>query len=100
MTKLIVFLTKRADLTRDEFRRYWREVHGPLGAMMPGVRKYVQNHTTSDGAPFDGVAEMWFDDTAAMQAAFASPESAAAAADAPNFTAKTHLMIVEEVEML
>lgn len=100
MTKLIVFLTKRDDLTNDEFRRYWRDVHGPLGAKMPGVRKYIQNHATADGAPFDGVAEMWFDDTAAMQAAFASPESAAAAVDAPNFTAKTQLMIVEEVEML
>ncbi len=100
MTKLIVFLTKRADLTRDEFRRYWREIHGPLGAKMPGVRKYVQNHATADGAPFDGIAEMWFDDTAAMQAAFASPESSAAAVDAPNFTANTQLMVVEEVEML
>jgi uncharacterized protein (TIGR02118 family) len=100
MTKLIVFLTKRPDLTRDEFLRYWREVHGPLGAKMPGVRKYIQNHSVADSAPFDGVAEMWFDDTAAMHAAFASPESAPAAADAPNFAEKTQLMVVEEVEML
>ena len=100
MTKLIVFLTKRPDLTRDEFLHYWRDVHGPLGARMPGVRKYIQNRTTADDALFDCVAEMWFDDAAAMQASFGSPESAAAAADAPNFTAKTQMMIVEEVEML
>ena len=72
MVKVMVFLTKRADMSRDEFRRYWRETHGPLGAAMPGVRKYVQNHATADGTPFDGVAEMWFDDMAAMAAAFAS----------------------------
>ena len=100
MTKLIVLLTKRGDLSREEFRRYWREVHGPLGSKMPGVRKYIQNHATADGAPFDGVAEMWFDDAASMQAAFTSPEAAAAAADAPNFAAATQLVIVEEVEML
>jgi uncharacterized protein (TIGR02118 family) len=100
MTKLVVLLNKRADLSREEFRRYWREVHGPLGAKMPGVRKYVQNHALADGAPFDGFAEMWFDDTAAMQAALASSESAAAGADAPNFVEKTQLMFVEEVEMV
>ena len=100
MTKLVVFLNKRAGISRDEFRRYWREVHGPLGAKMPGVRKYIQNHAVADGAPFDGFAEMWFDDTATMQAAFASPESAAAGADAANFLEKTQLMVVEEVTVL
>ena len=100
MTKLVVLLTKRAEMSREEFRRYWREVHGPLGAKMPGVRKYVQNHSVADGAPFDGFAEMWFDDAASMQAALASPESAAAGADAPNFVEKTHLMFVEEVVMV
>jgi uncharacterized protein (TIGR02118 family) len=100
MTKLVVLLTRRADLSRDEFRRYWREVHGPLGAKMPGVRKYVQNHAVADGAPFDGFAEMWFDDTASMQAALASAESAAAGADAPNFIERTQLLFVEEVVMV
>lgn len=100
MTKLVVFLSKRPDLSREEFRRYWRGVHGPLGAKMPGVRRYVQNHSLADGAPFDGFAEMWFDNTASMQAALASPESAAAGADAPNFVEKTQLMFVEEVEMV
>ncbi len=100
MTKLVVFLNKHANLTREEFRRYWREIHGPLGAKMPGVRKYVQNHAVADGAPFDGFAEMWFDDTPSMQAALASPESAAAGSDAPNFIEKTQLMFVEEVVMV
>lgn len=100
MTKLVVFLNRRPDLSRVEFRRYWRDVHGPFGAKMPGVRKYVQNHALADGAPFDGFAEMWFDDDASMQAALASPESAAAGADAPNFVEKTQLMFVEESVMV
>ncbi len=100
MTKLVVLLHKRADLSREEFRRYWREVHGPLGAKMPGVRKYIQNHALADGAPFDGFAEMWFDDTASMHAALASPESAVAGADAQNLAEKTQLMVVEEVVMV
>jgi uncharacterized protein (TIGR02118 family) len=100
VTKLVVFLNKRPELSRDEFRRYWRDVHGPFGARMPGVRKYVQNHALADGAPFDGFAEMWFDDAASMHAALASPESATAGADAPNFVEKTQLMFVEEVVMV
>ena len=43
---------------------------------------------------------MWFDDTAAMHAALASPESAAAGADAPNLAERTQMMVVEEVVMV
>ena len=72
MNKVIVLLTKKDGMTREDFRHYWREVHGPMGARMPGVRRYVQNHALADGAPYDGIAEMWFDSPADMQAAFTS----------------------------
>jgi uncharacterized protein (TIGR02118 family) len=100
MTKVLIFLTKRKGMSRDDFRRYWRDVHGPLGAAMPGVRKYVQNHALADGTPFDGVAEMWFDSPEAMGAAFSSPEAAKAAADVPNLLDGTQMMVVDEVEMV
>ena len=64
MVKVLVVLQKKEGMTRAEFRRYWRDVHGPIGARMPGVRRYVQNHVLADGAPFDGVAEMWFESPA------------------------------------
>lgn len=100
MIKLVVLLTRRPDVNRAEFERYWREVHGPLGMRFPGLRRYIQNHAVGDGAPFDGIAEMWFDDTESLQAALASPESATAGADAANFLARSQLIVVEEVDMV
>ena len=37
-------VTKRPDLDRDEFDRYWAQVHGPLAATIPTIRRYVQAH--------------------------------------------------------
>ena len=39
---------------------------------LPGIRGYVQSHTLLSGyrgrALYDGIAEVWFEDTAAMRA--------------------------------
>ena len=99
MTKVLVALHKRADMSRDDFRRHWRSVHGPIALAMPGLRKYVQNHAIADGAPFDGLAEMWFDDAAAMQKALTSEAAQRAAADSANFLERTQLIMVEEAAL-
>ncbi len=99
MVKMLVALHRKEGMTREEFRTYWRDVHGPMGALMPGVRRYVQNHVLADGAPFDGLAEMWFDSPAAMQAAFTSEAAAEAARDVTNFLSNTQVVLIEEVEM-
>ncbi len=58
-------------LTQDEYLRYWKEKHGPLAAkVIPGVRKYVQNHPIQiPGLEFDidGLSQMWWDDLASLQ---------------------------------
>ena len=99
LTKIIVVLHKKEGMSRDEFRRYWRDVHGAIGARMPGVRRYVQNHASDDGAPFDGIAEMWFDSPADMQTAFTSEAAQEAARDVPNFLASQQVVMIEEVEL-
>lgn len=82
MLKLLFCLRRKPGMTVEEFQRYWREVHAPLvaeRAELLGIRRYVQVHTVhpdvnsrlrnrNDGSPeaFDGVAELWFDDLAAM----------------------------------
>ena len=43
---------------------------------------------------YDAVAEDWFDDLAAMGATFASPESQAVLADAPNFPDMTRFQVL------
>jgi uncharacterized protein (TIGR02118 family) len=79
MIKLTFCLRRKPGLSWDEFSTYWREVHAPLvksHAKALGVRRYVQLRTIQDRdqmarlharnggspEPFDGVAELWFDD--------------------------------------
>jgi uncharacterized protein (TIGR02118 family) len=102
MIKLVFVLHRRPGMGFDEFSRYWRETHAPIGASLPGLRKYVQNHSgqTLDGSPrpFDGFTEFWFDDKESLQLALASKEAQAAVADAVNFldVARIATFIVNE----
>ena len=43
--KNVEFVTRKPGLAVDEFQRYWREIHGPLAAQIPVIRRYVQSHT-------------------------------------------------------
>jgi uncharacterized protein (TIGR02118 family) len=106
MVKLVFLLHRRPGMDLDEFTRYWRDVHGPIGAAMPGVRKYVQNHAdaTLDGSPLpcDGFAEIWFDDMESLQRALASPEAQAALVDSENFldVERIQTFVVEEARVV
>ena len=93
MVTLVFCLRRRAELSRAEFQRYWRETHGPLvrqHADVLRIRRYVQVHTLDDpinnalragrasGEPYDGVAELWWDSAADLAAATASEQGRAA----------------------
>lgn len=90
MVKLVYCICRKPDLSRDQFIRYWAEVHGPIGARIPGVRRLVQSYAVavpgdSRPADFDGMVELWFDDMAAILAARRSAEWVASTADEANF---------------
>ncbi|MGP9683933.1 EthD domain-containing protein [Brachybacterium sp. AOP3-A1-3] len=82
MVKLSIFLTRRADLTHDEFVDYWTTKHTPMIASVPGeevpVRRYVQLMPTGDEiagittSSYDGVAELWVDGIADATSWFTS----------------------------
>jgi uncharacterized protein (TIGR02118 family) len=85
-------VTKRPDMGRAEFDRYWAQVHGPLAATIPTIRRYVQAHlspnTIKTGTtPYDGLAITWFDHVAAMRAGAATEAYAKTRADEANFLA-------------
>ena len=85
-------VTKRPDMDRAEFDRYWAQVHGPLAATIPAIRRYVQAHLSpgtreAGTAPYDGLAITWFDDVAAMRAGAATEAYARTRADETNFLA-------------
>jgi uncharacterized protein (TIGR02118 family) len=79
MVKAIFIASKLPGLTLAEFFEHWHDVHGPLAAQVPGLRRYVQNHAipeayTFRGMTHDGWSELWFDNLDALYAAVASPE--------------------------
>jgi uncharacterized protein (TIGR02118 family) len=90
MIKLIYCITKKPGLTDEEFFRYWENVHGSLGARIPGLRKLLQSRRlTIPGdkheSDYDGMAELWFDDVEALLAARRSLEWKASSEDEVNF---------------
>lgn len=91
--KSIALVRFRRDLDPDEARAYWREVHGPIAAGIPQLRRYVQNHVRPgayrDGGrpPWDGAAITWFDSLDDMRQAATTDELAATRADEPNLLA-------------
>jgi uncharacterized protein (TIGR02118 family) len=69
----------RPEIDRSQALRYWKEVHAPLVARVPGLRRYVQNHGIegrlgTNEPPFLGVGEVWFDSEAEAEQAIATPE--------------------------
>ena len=82
MIKLTFCLRRLPNLSLDAFQTYWRDTHAPLvrsHAETLKIRRYVQTHARpgpmSDAIrssrdapePFDGVAELWWDDWAALE---------------------------------
>ncbi len=78
MYKMIAMLRRKPGISREEFARYWIDIHAPLVKdCLPGLQKYVLNIATPfpDGREpdYDGVVELGFEDQAAMTAAMTSP---------------------------
>ena len=75
MIKLVYCVTRREDVSPEEFYRYWLEAHGPKVrsvAKALNAVKYIQSHTVlpernqalqeSRGLepPYDGITEVWY----------------------------------------
>ena len=93
MVKLVYCLRRRADISLEEFYRYWLNTHGPKVKSMAEAlraRRYIQSHTcapelnqifaVSRGlAPaYDGITEVWWDSVEDVKAAMASAVGAEA----------------------
>jgi uncharacterized protein (TIGR02118 family) len=79
MVKVLTFIKRKAGMTVDSFQEYWRTRHPDVVTRLPGVRRYTQSHVLpgayAKGEPlYDGLAEVWADDTDALRAMTRSPE--------------------------
>ncbi|MCR0983879.1 EthD domain-containing protein [Roseomonas populi] len=98
-------LERRPDVPPAEFSRYWRDVHGPLAARLPGLRRYEQNLVTdrsqlaidhARGAwALDGISHLTFDSRAAMGTAAASPDMAPIGPDNDRFAVLRGILVTE-----
>ena len=105
MIKSISLLTRKPHLTHEQFMKHWVEIHAPLAHAVPGLRRYVQCHIKEErkrpdipahDMEIDGIAELWYDDRAAMEWANASPEAKRLHADGALFIGRIRSYVVEE----
>ncbi len=98
MIRITFCLTKRDELSLEEFQDYWLNKHAPLVKSVASdlrIKKYVQLHTREwpendaarasragslDAAPaiYDGVAELWWDSLEDLRAATETDQGRAA----------------------
>ena len=87
MARLLVLYKAPKDTTA--FDKYYFETHVPIAKKIPGLRKYEVSQgpiaTPAGASDVHLIAILHFDDLAAIQNAFASPEGQAAAADVQTF---------------
>lgn len=91
MVKFVAFASRKLGMDVEAYQTYWKDHHGPLAAKIPVVHRYVQSHVLLSAyrggltPKYDGIAETWFDDSAAMRVSEKTPEYQAVRADEPNF---------------
>ncbi|MGB0694454.1 MAG: EthD domain-containing protein [Rhodospirillaceae bacterium] len=120
MIKLVMCLTRRSDLTREEFLDYWLNKHAPFfleNAHIMRSKRYVQDHTLTSPLndvfrssrnmmpEFDGIAEVWFESEQDLMEAFGTQEGqdlgAALLKDESNFVdhERSAAFLVQEHEL-
>jgi uncharacterized protein (TIGR02118 family) len=118
MIKRLTVMTRRPGMSKEAFADYWTNVHAPLLASHPAVKRLVINVTSEfkrfsvrnadpddplrdtilTRAP-DGFVELWFDNAEEMNAMYASDFSKQLIADAEHFVGAIVTFIVDEREI-
>lgn len=102
--KNIEFVNKRPGMGLIDFRRHWKEIHGPIASRIESVRRYEQNHLAlaeydmHNPPVFDGLAITWFDSTQAMKEGAKTDAYQITRADEPHFLPDAHLPIIITTE--
>jgi uncharacterized protein (TIGR02118 family) len=99
MVKVITFLKRKAGMPVEEFQGYWLTRHPEVVTRLPGVRRYVQSHALlqvygHDEPIYDGIAEVWADDTDALRAMTRGPEHVALQADEARFIDRASMGVI------
>jgi len=96
--KAMILLTRRRDLTHDEFVDWWLKEHSPLASSLPHLRRLMFNvvDAGAEEAGIDGVSELWFDSQADFEDAYASDIGKATAGDSmAHVSGRVRLFVTE-----
>jgi len=106
MIKTVSLLVRKEGSSHEDFVKHWRDIHGPLALACPGVARYLQTEIKSssfrtDGVgpldvAVDGIAELWFEDQAALDAFSASPATRRLREDGTKFIGRQISFATEE----
>ncbi|KQQ08494.1 EthD family reductase [Rathayibacter sp. Leaf296] len=103
MYKHVGLVTKRPELSYDEFVAYWRGTHADLAKQLPGLRRYVINpidRRVYPDSPVDGIAELWFDTRGDAEAAWASEAGISTRVDGSSFFGGMAIANLHEIDVL
>jgi len=97
MFKAMILLTRRADMTHEQYEQWWLGVHVPLAKQLPGLRAATFNVVQSPGVGEpDGITELWFDSREVFDAAYASEIGRKVVADSmANVSSRVRLFVNE-----
>lgn len=97
MLKIVALVEKRSDLTWEEFVEYWDEEHVEPISKVPNLRRYtIAPAIDPENAPYDGVAELYFESTDDIREAFTEELEAEIEADEAEFLADVETFVVAE----
>lgn len=99
MIKGCTLFKRRQGMSVEDFQAYWLHEHPKAVTRLPGIRRYVQSHPLPGGyrrgeLVFDGLAEVWADDSAAFRAMSQSPEYAAVQEDEAVFIDRSSMVFL------
>ncbi len=98
--KAVILLSRRDDMTAEDFRHWWLDEHAPLAAQLPGVRRITFN-LVDDATEVDGVSELWFDSRDDFDSAYATELGKAVAADSmAHVRSRTRLFVSEHAVVI
>ena len=99
MLKILSLLKRKEGMSREEFYNWAKDEHPQLAKALTNIRGYRMNVARLDEpeAAFDAISEMWFDDAAAFDAAFATPHGQKVREDAMGHASQRIHIRVEEM---
>jgi uncharacterized protein (TIGR02118 family) len=99
MIKACTLFKRKKGLGDEEYQKYWRDNHLNVIRRLSNIRRYVQSHPVlteflNRKPIYDGMAEVWVDDTGALREIAASEAYKSVVADESVFADRSSMILV------